>query len=69
MKEETEKAIEAIRLHALWMSGRTDELTPNNRAKEIMLWGGTDGVGRGERLLNYITIIADEFNQKESNHE
>ncbi|MCK4668258.1 hypothetical protein KAU33_16015 [Candidatus Dependentiae bacterium] len=66
MKEETKEAIEAIRLHALWMSGRVDELTPNNRAKEVMLWGGTDGVERGERLLNYINTITDELNHKEN---
>ena len=63
MKNEVEEAIEAIRLHAMWMAGRSHELTPDEKSKEIVLWGGTDRDERGERLLHYLDVITDDIDK------
>ena len=63
MKKEVEEAIKAISLHAMWMAGRSHELTSDERTKEIVLWGGTNRDERGERLLNHINTI-NEWAQK-----
>ena len=69
MEKDAKEAMEAIRLHALWMSGRMDELTLDDRAKEITLWGGTNGVGRGERLLDYMNTINEELEQLQKTND
>ena len=63
MKTEVEEAIEAIRLHAMWMAGRSDEMTWDDKTKEIKLWGGTDGDERGERLLHYLNVITGDIDK------
>lgn len=60
MNTKIKEAIEAIKLHAMWMAGRANELTETEKTKEIVLWGGTDRNERGERLLEYINTIEKE---------
>ena len=63
MKTKLKEAIEAIYIHAMWMAGRSHEMTQEEQTKEVVLWGGTDREDRGERLLAYINIINDELGE------
>lgn len=63
MKTKLKEALEAINIHAMWMAGRAHEMTQEDQAKEVVLWGGTNREERGERLLGYINIINNELEE------